>query len=538
MPIDTTEMFVSAYLNDDLAAEVADALKSVYAIAKNNVPTQVPPSLYNTFTRRVADIVESSIGLDITPNNPLCKTSYIAKLVLTAPFGDALFLPGLAQKGQSDLPTFNTGEYAIVTTTDPKTKHFVAIVVALDATSFSGLQSLEKTGITKYGTVYIPITENNEFVSVNDLINTIYTQAITMVLSEITSEQDTFEEDAETPKSQEIKLSPANIYPGKLSSMHIDHSFVTKSLQGIEDIANNPDLNGIYTLTPKTKGSPYSKVEFIAVPGQCQRFLENKEANYLYAIKVGTTIYRLLKQPEAIASVQQGRVWLSVSTIIKGMTQTKEGHNSKAHRNENTRKKVNDAISMLATGQIIAYGPKGEKLFSSYILVANYCSEIIDNGGNVIKDVWGFPSDMSGLFKYTDSMTRNHELLDHAAFRDNEIWMSQYIGNIISELRYALYPSRGKKPELYTIKRNWDEIYQLADPTSSGAPRPKVKERIAKDLEDMLISFSKQEANLSEKKMYLSAHTEYDRSRGAGKGKRTMLVVSATREPSIQIIEI
>lgn len=530
MPNTNKDIIVSIYLNGALCSAIADALSYVRSRACAQTPPQIDESAKETFCERVLALIESTIGLNIKPVN---ATSNTIKLALSAPLGDTLLLADLAPKEGEALPTINSGEYVVIAAKNETATKLLPTIASYTPDAFSGLECVAVGVKDSAETLYIALTGENKLVTINDIANATYAQSIVLTTAEMSVEDNTGKE---TPQAN--ALTPVSIYPGHLSSMHIDHSFVTKALQGIEYIAYNPQSEGVYTLLPKTKNSPYSKVEFMAIQAQCQRFLENKEANYLYAIKVGTTIYRLLQQPEAISCVQQGRVWLSVSTIIKGMTQTKEGHNSKAHRNETTRKKVNDAISMLATGQIVAYDKKGDKSFSSYILVANYCAEITDKAGNKIKDVWGFPCDMTGLFEYTEDMTRNFELLEHPAFRDNEIWMSQYIGNIISELRNALYPSKGKGAKTHMLKRNWDEIYQLADPSTKTSPRPKVKERIAKDLETMLESFAKQEAHLLDKQMFISANTEYDRSRGAGKGKRSTLVILGTAEPTTQIIDI
>lgn len=306
-----------------------------------------------------------------------------------------------------------------------------------------------------------------------------------------------------------------------LDRMYIDHSFEIKALRGLEEIAFHDD--GVFTICPKSSNSPYSKLELRAYPDSCREFLANKGANYLYATVLGQTVYRLVKENKKAVSDFDGRIWIPTSTIIKEMTRTQYGTNQSAHRNESTRDKVMDTLLALSSSQLRGYDKKNQIVFSEYILRASYYRKIKDDCGNILKDVWGFPKDLSGLFARTEEHTRSHNLLPIEPLHENEIWISQLVGDMVSEVRAHLYSNL--KEEIYCAKRSWLDIFVSADPLCNRDLDYKVKNRVANDIEKIINAYAN-EACLESKPVNIWAETKFNkRFGGKGRGQRVELLL-------------
>lgn len=312
----------------------------------------------------------------------------------------------------------------------------------------------------------------------------------------------------------------------KLDRMYIDHSQETKVLKGLEIIAYED--TGVYEVLPKSSNSIYSKLELRAHPDSCREFLMNPGANYLYVISLGQTIYRLIqenKDKRHAAADFSGRVWIPTSTIIREMTRTKEGSNKNAPRNEAVRDKVMDALLMLSSCQVRTYDKKGKIVFSDYVLQACYYQTIKDDCGNIIHDVWGFPKNMEGLFLRTDDHTQTHQLLPTAPLRESEIWITQLVGDMVSEVRASLYSKRRAKTSLGCAKRSWDEIFININPLAGGNHEARTKNRVVNNIEKLIKAFAEEVASDQNKPMYIWAETKFNPCIGRGRGKRVELIM-------------
>lgn len=312
----------------------------------------------------------------------------------------------------------------------------------------------------------------------------------------------------------------------KLDRMYIDHSQETKVLKGLEIIAY--DESGTFTMYPKSSNSIYSKLELKAYPDSCREFLMNPGANYLYAICLAQTVYRLIQENKdkrhAVADFS-GKLWIPTSTIIREMTRTKEGTNKNAPRNEAARDKVMDTLLMLSSCQVRTYDKKGKIVFSDYVLRASYYRNIKDDCGNIVRDVWGFPKDMEGLFLRTDDHTQTHQLLPTTPLRENEIWITQLIGDMVSEVRASIYAKRKPANGIGRATRPWSEIFININPLANGNFETKVKNRVIKDIEKIIKAYAKEVANDPNKPMNIWAETKFKPGTGQHRGQRIELIL-------------
>ena len=310
-----------------------------------------------------------------------------------------------------------------------------------------------------------------------------------------------------------------------LDNMPINHSFAMKVLEGFEDI---PYGDGSGTFTLEAKKGTGQKTVLSATPEACRDFIANDGANWEYAARIAAVVYELIRKPEAAAMKTEGRVWVTTNTIVKELTRTARGVNAHATRDKAFRKLVMDGLKALSSAQISSYDASGNLQFMGYLLQAEYLAEAKDAAGNTIKDIWGFSVDKEALAfaVFTEKSTVNAPLLDMKPMKKSNAWIVQALrGDVLSEIRAKLYPKRGKGVKQYTAKRDWVEVFKIADVKADGDIRSSVKQRIVNDFEEQLRALAVNEKN-ADKLIYLEARATRDARRGKGGGAWLKLEVT------------
>jgi hypothetical protein len=333
------------------------------------------------------------------------------------------------------------------------------------------------------------------------------------------------------PEPTEEQPAPPSINPinHALSTMPIDHSFALKVLQGIEQIAYSG--KGQYELASRKAGSKERTVLNIA-PDKCSNYIAHANANWELCGRIVATVHKLLKQPKAIAKSNGGRAWITTATIIKELTRTAKGTNSKLPTNDEFKKTVDDALAVLSNAQIEAFNAKGERIFLGSVFHCEYLKKIKDEAGNIIGGAWSFDTTNEGTAwaVFAEQGTSNTALLDIPPLKATSAWMPQFIdGTIMSTLRAKLYPAHGKGLKQFTYKASWNSIFDSADVKADGNIRPDVKKRIVKDFEAILMARAKTLAKEEDKPIWLHAKSTRDGSKGRGKGAWETLEVTGFR---------
>ena len=340
--------------------------------------------------------------------------------------------------------------------------------------------------------------------------------------------EEMFERLAPEP-TEELPAPTVNPINRALSTMPIDHSFALKVLQGIEQIAYSG--KGQFELTPRKKGSK-ERIVLNITPEYCSKYIAHDNANWELCGRIVATVHKLLKQPEAIAKAEGGRAWITTATIIKELTRTANGTNSKLTKNKDYKNTVNDALAVLSHASIEAFDAEGERKFLGSVFHCEYLKVVKDKAGNVIQNAWSFDTTSEGTAwaVFAEASTSNTALLDIPPLKATNAWMPQFIdGTIVSALHAKLYPSRGKGPKQFTYKVSWNSIFDSADVKADGDIRADVKKRIVKDFEAILIARAKTLANDKDKPIWIHAKSNRDGSRGRGKGTWETLEVTGFR---------
>lgn len=329
--------------------------------------------------------------------------------------------------------------------------------------------------------------------------------------------------------TEELPAPTVNPINRALSTMPIDHSFALKVLQGIEQIAYSG--KGQFELTSHKKGSKERTVLNIT-PEKCMDYIAHDNANWELCGRIVATVHNLLKQPEAIAKAEGGRAWITTATIIKELTRTAKGTNSKLTSNAEFKATVNDALAALSHASIETFDAKGKRIFLGSVFHCEYLETIKDKAGNVIYDAWSFDITNEGTAwaLFAEASTSNTALLDIPPLKATNAWMPQFIdGTIMSALRAKLYPAHGKGLKQFTYKTSWNSIFDSADVKADGNIRPDVKKRIVKDFEAILTARAKTLAKEESKPIWIQAKSTRDGSKGRGKGAWENLEVTGYR---------
>lgn len=312
----------------------------------------------------------------------------------------------------------------------------------------------------------------------------------------------------------------------KLAKTPYNHSFALKALKGYEAMAYSGESS--YTLKAK---SGKQKTVLRANNELVAEFIGKDGANSELAKRVAQIANELTRTPEAIAARLNGRVWISVNTIINELTRTTAGTNENLRRRAEYHDTVNACLRALSSSQFDIYSHDGNLSYSGYIMNAEYLAKITDTSGNVVRDVWGF-LDTESSRDFAELMalqvSRRPPLEMAKPLNANTVWMGQYLeGDAISAIRAKLYPGKGKSRGLksHTETRSLQELFNAAEPLADGNLESRRKTQILKDLEKVLYAISKQERN-AERPIWIQAKATRDGRTGRGLGRWDSLVIT------------
>ena len=302
-------------------------------------------------------------------------------------------------------------------------------------------------------------------------------------------------------ESESAERLEVTLYGGKLDKLAANRSFAYKALKGLETIPYKTAEEGFKEVV--RRGDQVA--EFTAHPDKCAAFIRHKDANSHLAGRLLATIGRLLSLPNAKEHMSGGRIWITTKRIIEEL-----GSKSLA-RSAEYRQTIIDCLEALSSAQITYRGPDGKLIYSGYLLPVEYREEVFDKQGNSIKDAWGFYPGGEALrfYKAMEGGNVTTELpgLEAGKLNATESWLVDFLkANVLSELRAALYPKRGKAPKTCERQRNLSELFKAYHIPSDGNITSRAKDRIVCDLETVLKSLALEEAQ-NGKPIYIEATT-------------------------------
>ena len=330
---------------------------------------------------------------------------------------------------------------------------------------------------------------------------------------------------ATTDEARPAQVSPVH---SRLNAMPVDHSFTSQVFKGLEELAYTGDST--YALTTSKQSN--QKIELGTNPDYCQRYISNKNANWQLALRILTTVTHIGLKAKEEGGVRKGQVPISTGAIIRELTRTAEGENTKLQRNAEFKGTVNDALAVLTTSSIQARDKTGKLAYSGGVLNGTYYERITDKQGNEIRDAWIFElASVEKWATFTEVYTRHEKLLPMPPLRAENVWIPQYLnGKIISMLRSQLYPKRGKGKQQASVSVAWNEIFRLADVKSDGDISARRKQKVVSDVQTQLSAIAENLKADNDKPMYLAAEAPRGGKQGQGAWKN--LEVTAYRKPT------
>ena len=328
---------------------------------------------------------------------------------------------------------------------------------------------------------------------------------------------------------EEVQL--ANI---KLNESFSNHSLILKTLDdGLFHIAMG---NDDWELGPRS-GNSQESYKLTASKGACSDFFKNG-GNAEIAKTVIQTVYAIRSDESAETFIKNGRIWITLNTIVQEMRRTNAGTVS-AKDYKNDREMVDRALLAVSGAQIVGTKANGEPVNSIYVMNAVRRDAVVFNN-QTYYDVWGFETDVTTANDYAKDLGQTHRyplLKMGKPLTFDEAWIDRYLKDILNQARNELYTTdkngnpRPTKATKARVVRSWDAIFTRIHPV--GELESRKKTAVVKKFEKMLNVLAEMDCRDELRVGYpmsIKAYSERDARRGRGRGAWVNLVVECKRE--------
>ena len=330
------------------------------------------------------------------------------------------------------------------------------------------------------------------------------------------------------------KIETVELANFKTNESFSNHGLILKTLdEGLFHIAMGNDY---FELEPKG-GRSNEHYRLTASKGACSDFFKNK-GNAEIAKKVLETVYTIMSDERAESFIKNGRIWITLNTIVQEMRRTEAGTvSAKDYRND--REMVDRALWAISGAQIAGMKANGEPINTIYVMNAIRRDQVIYNN-QTYYDVWGFETNVMTANDYAKDLgyTHNYPLLKMAKpMTVDEAWIERYLKDALNQARNDLYTTdkngnpKQTKATRAKVVRSWSSIFERAYPTGEIDSRKKAG--IVKKFEKMLTVLANMDCHGELRVGYpmsIRAYSERDAGRGRGGGAWLNLVIECTRE--------
>ena len=371
----------------------------------------------------------------------------------------------------------------------------------------------------------------NKYVTTFDLVSALY------MMSAVSIAVSVYGKNADSEEIETVEL--ANF---KTNESFSNHSLILKTLdEGLFHIAMGNDY---FELEPRG-GNSNEHYKLTASKGACSDFFKNK-GNAEIAKKVLETVYTIMNDERAESFVKNGRIWITLNTIVQEMRRTEAGTIS-AKDYKNDREMVDRALWAVSGAQIAGLKANGEPINTIYVMNAVRRDQVVYNN-QIYNDVWGFETNVTTANDYAKDLgyTHNYPLLKMPKpMTFDEAWIERYLKDALNQARNELYttdkngnPKPTKKGKTKVV-RAWSAIFERAYPIGEIDSRKKAG--IVKKFEKMLTVLANMDCHGELRAGYpmsIKAYSERDAGRGRGGGAWLNLVIECTREthrPSVNL---
>ena len=336
------------------------------------------------------------------------------------------------------------------------------------------------------------------------------------------------------------EIQPANI---KTIDVWNNHSLSAKVvIDGLFKIASGKSS---YKTTPRNKNSRSNEIyEITANKEACTRLFGDGGTKWTVEA-VLQTVYNLRTSKDAEKFVYQGRVWITVNTIVQEMRRTKTG-TVEANKYQNDRKLVDNALLAASGAQVVGTTPDG-KLTNTYYLLNAVRRDRVTYKGHEYRDVWGIVPDAETLNDYATSLGHvyRYPLLAWPSRDEDDRYRpfsleDREIDGILRDLentaRRKLYKTdenNNPKPQRrksYKVTLSWDLIFTGQSPVTPLNSHQKLGlvEEFQKVLE-VHVAMDAKDKTRPGYPLYIVAYSTRIAGRGKGGGAWDNLVLECWR---------
>ena len=336
------------------------------------------------------------------------------------------------------------------------------------------------------------------------------------------------------------EIQPANV---KTIDVWNNHSLSAKVvIDGLFEIASG---RSSYKITPRNKNSRSNEsYEITANKEACTRLFGDGGTKWTVEA-VLQTVYNLRTSKDAEKFVYQGRVWITVNTIVQEMRRTKAG-TVEANKYRNDRKLVDNALLAASGAQVVGTTPDG-KLTNTYYLLNAVRRDRVTYKGHEYRDVWGIVPDAETLNDYATSLGHvyRYPLLAWPSRDEDDRYRSfsledreidSILRNLENKARGQLYKTdenNNPKPQRRKsciVTRSWDRIFTGQSPITPLNSHQKLN--LVKEFQKVLevhVAMDAKDETRPGYPLYIIAYSTRIAGRGKGGGAWDNLVLKCWR---------
>ena len=336
------------------------------------------------------------------------------------------------------------------------------------------------------------------------------------------------------------EIQPANV---KTIDVWNNHSLSAKVvIDGLFEIASG---RSSYKITPRNKNSRSNEsYEITANKEACTRLFGDGGTKWTVEA-VLQTVYNLRTSKDAEKFVYQGRVWITVNTIVQEMRRTKAG-TVEANKYRNDRKLVDNALLAASGAQVVGTTPDG-KLTNTYYLLNAVRRDRVTYKGHEYRDVWGIIPDAETLNDYATSLGHvyRYPLLAWPSRDEDDRYRSfsledreidSILRNLENKARGQLYKTdenNNPKPQRRKsciVTRSWDRIFTGQSPITPLNSHQKLN--LVKEFQKVLevhVAMDAKDETRPGYPLYIIAYSTRIAGRGKGGGAWDNLVLKCWR---------
>lgn len=336
----------------------------------------------------------------------------------------------------------------------------------------------------------------------------------------------TFEE--EYGNHEEVEAHPITTERDKHLAI-TDYS--SKAFRNIPELIAN---NGEYSMTTKSKDGEL-RVTLSAPAATAYRWIEHTAANGYLINAVISTIYSLAEKETREGNIQDGLVCLTERKILAELSRTVEGAIDRADRSAKNSALIRDTLALMANMRL-RLEIDGTPIIDRPIFEAQLTPEGKING-NKTRGVWTFSANLNRSLPFGEYVTKqvtagaySHPLLETGKADPLQASINQYVLELLSELRTALYTGRQAEAKIERLFAGNSGIWEGFYPMKSEALTKRQKDKLINGLKTALADLTAQ----AEKNNFRDNRpmvTSYEIKHGGANGRVPMRLVLIATKP-------